>query len=190
MALTSATDQDLVKEIQDNIAPAREEGVQVATASTVTLPSRIPTASSPDVPEKEMSEEYRNKLLQEEIGEEIEAAKDPDIAELEGATEMDAPMYDPNLRGYYYEQRLLDYEQKKDAPVTGITTAQGALTQDEFNASKSVQKSILDRYMDEPSTYVKVFGEGLTTGALELAPEIAYQAVKVVPAALEILYNA
>ena len=124
------------------------------------------------------------------IGEEIEAIKDPDIAELEGATEMDAPMLVP---GYAYEQRMLDYEEEEKqakAPIAGASPSPHAiLTQTETNLLNSANMTLREKYKDDLASYVKVLGEGGTTGSLELGPEIAYHAIKTAPAAANMLLN-
>lgn len=185
MALTNANDLNLAEEMQGNIASVPEDRGDVQVASTITLPStRTPVSIDQTVAKKEE---------EEDVGvEDIEAIQDPAISELEGATEMDAPMLE---KGYYYEQAVEEKKAEKARqglvpPVVGAPTSpQQTLSQAQENALEAANKTFVEMYKDDLASYGQVFAEKYVTGSLEMVPEIASAGIKVLPASAEIAFN-
>ena len=195
MALTNANDLDLAQNMQNNISSSpQQRGVEVA--SSVNIPTNMRV--SPTTVDKNIEPN-----IAEEVGlDEIEAIQDPEQAELEGATEIDAPMLE---EGYEYQQRIAEFNAEKERMGAGITplgprppivTAQQGtslppqtLSQQQMNAIDSAEATLRDKYKDDLLSYAKVFGEGVATGSLELLPTLGYQGTRIIPASLEVVYN-
>ena len=185
MALTNANDLNLAEEMQGNIASVPEDREDVQVASTITLPStRTPVPVNKTVVKEEE---------EEDVGiEEIEAIQDPAISELEGATEMDAPMLE---KGYYYEQAVEEKKAEKARqglvpPIVGAPTSpRQILTQSQQNALQAANKTFVEMYKDDLASYGQVFAENVVTGSLEMVPEIGSAAIKALPASVEVAFN-